>query len=131
MRHNATGATGRDRDQRDVIGKNPTGLGLHTIQLIRELDRLRADLVVYTSCPDALGAVRTQVIAIPPRDGGASLMIDPNDPDGLAGSMDRLLTDRDLGADLRARGLQRVQSFSWLRTAEQISGMLDEVLATA
>src|SRR4029453_6664975 len=112
MRHNATGATGRDRDQRDVIGKNPTGLGLHTIQLIRELDRLRADLVVYTSCPDALGAGRTQVIATPPRDGGGSLMIDPNDPDGLAGSMDRLLTDRDPGPGLRGRGLPPVAFLS-------------------
>jgi glycosyltransferase involved in cell wall biosynthesis len=47
-----------------IIGQNPTGLGLYTIKLIRELDRIRDDLVVFTSVPDALDGIRAPVIPI-------------------------------------------------------------------
>jgi len=47
-----------------IVGENPTGLGLYTINLVRELDKLRDDLVVYTSAPAAFDGVRASVIAI-------------------------------------------------------------------
>ena len=47
-----------------IIGERPTGLGLYTIKLIRALDRLRDDLVVYTSAPAALGGLRAQVVRV-------------------------------------------------------------------
>jgi len=40
-----------------------------------------------------------------------------------------VLTDADLRDDLRERGLKWVRAFSWRRTAEQISRLLDEVRA--
>jgi len=47
-----------------IVGENPTGLGLYTINLVRELDKLRDDLVVYTSAPAAFDGVRAPMIAI-------------------------------------------------------------------
>ena len=47
-----------------IIGQRPTGLGLYTIKLIRALDGLRDDLVVYTSAPAALGGLRAQVVPV-------------------------------------------------------------------
>lgn len=46
-----------------IIGDNPTGLGLYAINLIRSLDVIRDDLRVYTSCPDALGGLRAQLLS--------------------------------------------------------------------
>jgi len=48
-----------------IIGENPTGLGIYSIKLIRELDRIRDDLVVYTSCPEALGPLRARIAPVP------------------------------------------------------------------
>ena len=48
-----------------IIGRNPTGLGIYSINLIRELDATRDDLVVYTSCQEALGSLRAQVVRVP------------------------------------------------------------------
>ena len=49
-----------------IIGEHPTGLGLYTIKLIRALDRLRDDLVVYSSAPATLLGLRAPVIPITP-----------------------------------------------------------------
>ena len=48
-----------------IVGENPTGLGLYTINLVRELDQLRDDLVVYTSAPAAFDGLRAPIVAIP------------------------------------------------------------------
>ncbi|MGH7322887.1 MAG: glycosyltransferase family 4 protein [Candidatus Rokuibacteriota bacterium] len=48
-----------------VIGANPTGLGIYTIKLVQALDRIRTDLVVLTSRPDALQPLRAPTIRIP------------------------------------------------------------------
>jgi glycosyltransferase involved in cell wall biosynthesis len=48
-----------------IVGRNPTGLGLYTINLLRELDKLRDDLVVYTSAPAAFDGLRAPVVTIP------------------------------------------------------------------
>jgi glycosyltransferase involved in cell wall biosynthesis len=47
-----------------VIGDNPTGLGVYAMKVIRELDRLRDDLVVYTSAPERLGPLRARVVRV-------------------------------------------------------------------
>jgi glycosyltransferase involved in cell wall biosynthesis len=48
-----------------IIGEQPTGLGVYSINLIRALDRLRDDLVVYTSRPEALGPLRARIERVP------------------------------------------------------------------
>lgn len=48
-----------------IVGESPTGLGLYSIKLVRELDRLREDLLIYTSAPESLGPLRARVERIP------------------------------------------------------------------
>ena len=54
-------AIGRVGVNASVVGENPTGLGLYSVNLIRELDRLRDDLLVYTSRPEAFGELRARI----------------------------------------------------------------------
>lgn len=72
--------------------------------------------------------VTANVSSLPEVAGDAALKVDPYDSIGLAEAIYSVLTDRDLREELRQRGLQRVGSFSWQRTAEQISQKLDEAL---
>ena len=65
--------------------------------------------------------------SLPEVAGDAALHVDPYDAVGLADAMFRVLTDRTLREDLRHRGLQRAPFFTWRRTAEQISRLLDEI----
>jgi len=50
---------------------------------------------------------------------GAALSVDPGDIEGLAKSMQALLSDSGMRADLAARGLKRAGEFSWTRAAER------------
>jgi glycosyltransferase involved in cell wall biosynthesis len=45
--------------------------------------------------------------------GDAALLIDPNDHEEIAVALHRLLTDDQLHAELRSKGLQRAKCFSW------------------
>ena len=65
--------------------------------------------------------------SLPEVGGDAAVRVDPHDAVDLADAMYRVLADRDLRDDLRERGLKWVRAFSWRRTAEQMSRVLDEV----
>jgi glycosyltransferase involved in cell wall biosynthesis len=65
--------------------------------------------------------------SLPEVGGDAAVRVDPHDAVDLADAMYRVLADRDLREDLRERGLKWVRAFSWRRTAEQMSRVLDEV----
>jgi glycosyltransferase involved in cell wall biosynthesis len=65
--------------------------------------------------------------SLPEVGGPAALRVDPYDAIELSDAMYRVLTDGDLRAELRDRGLKWVGGFSWRRTAEQMSAVLDEV----
>ncbi|NQT34774.1 glycosyltransferase family 4 protein [bacterium] len=60
------------------------------------------------------------VTAIPEVTGDAALFIEPSDVDSIADGMKRLAADDELRNDLRRRGLERADMFSWDRTAEVI-----------
>ena len=49
--------------------------------------------------------------------GDAALYVPPQDATALKAAMQCLATDQGLRADLRARGLQRAQAFSWATSA--------------
>lgn len=57
--------------------------------------------------------------ALPELAGGAALVVDPESVGALADAMTRLLTDKELAADLRQRGLARSRQFSWGETARR------------
>ncbi len=65
--------------------------------------------------------------SLPEVGGDAALRVDPYDAIALSDAMYRVLTDMHLREDLRERGLKWVRSFSWRRTAEQMSRLLDDV----
>jgi D-inositol-3-phosphate glycosyltransferase len=46
------------------------------------------------------------------------VLVNPHDERALCDAMDRVLSDPQLRASLRERGLRHVQQFSWERTAE-------------
>jgi glycosyltransferase involved in cell wall biosynthesis len=68
--------------------------------------------------------------SLPEVGGDAALRIDPYDTIDLSDAMYQVLEDRDLREDLRERGLKWVRAFTWQRTAEQMSRLLDEVRGT-
>lgn len=49
--------------------------------------------------------------------GDDALLADPDDVEGIAGAIERLLTDPMLAADLRMRGMARAARFGWEETA--------------
>jgi glycosyltransferase involved in cell wall biosynthesis len=57
------------------------------------------------------------------------MLIDPYEPDALAGAMRRVLADDRLREDMRERGLARVREFSWERSIRRVRDIYQEVLA--
>jgi len=99
-----------------------------------------ADLFVFPSLYEGFGlppleamACGTPVISsnaasLPEVIGEAGLMVAPQDVEGLAAAMRRVLTDRDLRAQLREQGLQQARRFSWEKTARQTVEVYRQVL---
>jgi glycosyltransferase involved in cell wall biosynthesis len=65
--------------------------------------------------------------SLPEVGGDAAIRVDPYDTIDLSDAMYRVLADADLREELRERGLKWVSGFSWHRTAEQMSRLLDDV----
>jgi glycosyltransferase involved in cell wall biosynthesis len=59
--------------------------------------------------------------------GDAALQVAPDDEDGWAAALARLLSDAPLRANLRARGLAQAARFSWRRVAEETLAVYEQV----
>lgn len=98
-----------------------------------------ADLFVFPSLYEGFGlppleamACGTPVVcsnaaSLPEVVGDAAVTVDPYDVDALAEAMHRVLADRELREDLRARGLARARQFTWERTARETLAVYREV----
>jgi glycosyltransferase involved in cell wall biosynthesis len=75
-------------------------------------------------CP----VVTATTSACPEVAGGAAILVDPDDVDGLAHAMYRVSLDDALAEDLRRRGLRRSKEFSWSASARTL---LEELEAAA
>ncbi|MEP6593061.1 MAG: glycosyltransferase, partial [Acidobacteriota bacterium] len=73
--------------------------------------------------------ITSNVSSLPEVVGDAALLIDPTRPEEIAAAMRRVLTEPSLREDLRARGLRRVQEFSWDRSIRRVRDIYEEVLA--
>jgi glycosyltransferase involved in cell wall biosynthesis len=71
--------------------------------------------------------ITSNVSSLPEVVGDAALMIDPQDADGLAMAMERVLTTPTLRDDLIRRGHERVKAFSWERSVARIHDIYNEV----
>ena len=90
-----------------------------------------ADLFLMPSHYEGFGlpvleamACGTPVIAsnqgsLPDVVGGAGLLVEPTDVEQIAAAAERLLTDAELRAELRKKGLERARTFTWERTARE------------
>jgi glycosyltransferase involved in cell wall biosynthesis len=67
--------------------------------------------------------------AIPEVLGDAGLLVDPDDADGLADAMERMLFDRQLCAQAVARGLRRSLIFDWRASAEALHDAYEQAIA--
>ena len=72
--------------------------------------------------------IASNVSSLPEVVGNAALMIDPYEPAAIADAMRRVLTDPELRADLRTRGLQRAREFSWERSIARVREIYSEVM---
>jgi glycosyltransferase involved in cell wall biosynthesis len=59
--------------------------------------------------------------------GEGGLLVEPDDVEGLAGAMEKLLADNDLQTDLRQKGLAHAAKFSWEKTARETMAVYQEV----
>jgi glycosyltransferase involved in cell wall biosynthesis len=73
--------------------------------------------------------VATRVTSVPEIVGDAGLLCEPRSAAGLADALARVLEDGALAEELRRRGLERVRSFTWERTASELASAVDEVAA--
>ncbi len=73
---------------------------------------------------EALGCgvpvIASDSTSLPEVVGDAGILVDPYRPDDLACALEAVLTDRDLAARLREKGLTRAKGFSWDRAAEKV-----------
>ena len=73
--------------------------------------------------------ITSNVSSLPEVVGDAAMLIDPYEPDAIAGAMRRVMLDDRLRDDMRERGLARVRDFSWERSVRRVREIYDEVLA--
>jgi glycosyltransferase involved in cell wall biosynthesis len=66
--------------------------------------------------------------AVPEVLGDAGLLVEPDDPDGLADAMARLLFDERLAAQAAARGIRRSLIFDWRSSAEALRQAYDQAI---
>jgi len=64
--------------------------------------------------------------ALPEIAGNAALLVEP-ETEALSRALGQVLSDNELRAELRQRGLARVQAYSWQRTANRMWEILEEV----
>jgi len=64
--------------------------------------------------------VTSNVSSLPEVAGDAALLVDPTDPAAIADGMYRVLTDEQLRASLRQKGLARARQFSWAASIRQV-----------
>ncbi len=102
-----------------------------------------ARLFVYPSLYEGFGLPAAEAIAcgaptvasnrasLPEVLGDAGILIDPDDADGLAQAMRRVLSSPALAAELREKGIRRSERFRWPKAAAAMEEVLLEALQEA
>jgi len=61
---------------------------------------------------------------------GAALVVPADQPDAWRKELERVLSDTDLAADLRHRGILRAAEFSWSRSARMTWQAIDDAIGS-
>ncbi len=75
--------------------------------------------------------VASNLSSLPEVLGDAALLVDPYDANAIADAIRRVLLDDALRRDLSARGLKKVQEYSWEEAARRVRQIYDEVASQA
>ena len=76
-------------------------------------------------CP----VVASNTSSLPEICGGAGLLFDPLDVEGLSDAIYRVITDSSLRQDLIEKGIERTRAFSWRRSAEETLAVYSEAVS--
>ena len=71
--------------------------------------------------------VTSNVSSLPEVAADAAVLVDPLDPAAIADGIYRVLTDRALQSELRAKGLARARQFSWEHSVRRVRQIYREV----
>ncbi len=71
--------------------------------------------------------ITSTATSLPEVAGDAALLVDPDDVDGLADALQRIVSDHALRDELRERGLARAAMFHWRQLAEKALGVYRQV----
>ena len=85
-------------------------------------------LTMFEAMGQGLPVAASDATCHPEVCGDAALYCDPRNPVHIAEQVHRLVTEPELAADLRHRGFERVEHFSWNRSARRY---LEEIEAAA
>ena len=72
--------------------------------------------------------ITSNLTSLPEIVGGAGILVDPTDINGLASALTRVLTDAQLRSSMRQKSLERAKFFSWDKTARETLAVYDELL---
>ena len=135
-------ATLRRAVHRYQLHKHVRFLGFVPDQTLAVLYRL-AHVFVFPSLYEGFGlppleamasgtpVVTSNVSSLPEVVGDAAVLVDPYDPAAIADAIRRVLTEPELRADLRRRGLERAREYSWERSVRRLREIYGEVAAEA
>jgi glycosyltransferase involved in cell wall biosynthesis len=84
-------------------------------------------LTMFEAMGQGLPVLASDATCHPEVCGDAALYCDPRDPVHIAEQLHRLVTEPELAAKLRKRGFQRVEHFSWDRSARRYLEELEAV----
>jgi len=114
--------------ERHGIGDRVRWTGYITDDALAKLYR-EADVLVHPSRYEGFGLQVAEAMAsglpvicsnagsLPEVAGDATLIVDPDDSDGLKRCIIRILTEPDLASSLAAKGLEQAKQFTWDKTA--------------
>ena len=118
-----------DFDGRASFATNPSWVGRPLDQLVANQEAFPIPLTEAMACGTPI--VTSRANGLEEIAGSAALLVDPRDPDEIATTVQRVLSEPDLAARMAAAGLERARTFSWETCARRTLEILEEAAGCA